>query len=255
VSTTVQARTAGEAAGQLGYDWTQEAEPDLREGGQDGVAVRTPQGQAAKSAAPAPSSEPKTPRGRRTRELIIQSAREVFEDKGFLDTRIADIAACAEVSVGTFYVYFQTKDEVFREIIAQVAEDQFQATRVPDDFPGDPAARIEYTIRQYLRSYEKTARLSGVIEQVAILNEEFRQTRLEVRRQFRERIEHGILRMQSQGIVDEPLSSRTAAEAITSMLSNFAYVTLALGEHYDEDEAVATLTRLWTGGIGLRTTA
>lgn len=206
----------------------------------------------ALAAAVEKAPEPKTHRGRRTRELIVQAARTVFEEKGFLDTRIADIAAAAQTSHGTFYTYFQTKDEVFREIMAQVAETQFEATRVPVDFRGDPAARIEYTIRQYLRSYERSARLAGVIEQVAILNEDFRRARLEIRREFRDRIERGIRRMQSQGEVDEALSARVAAEAITSMLSNFAYVTLTLAEHYDEDEAVATLTRIWVDGIGLR---
>lgn len=205
-------------------------------------------------AAPAgePAPEPKTHRGRRTRELIVRSAREVFEEKGFLDTRIADIAAAARMSHGTFYTYFQTKDEVFREIIAEVAEGQFEATRVPVDFSTDPAERIAYTIREYLRSYQETARLSGVIQQVAVLDEEFRRARLEVRRAFRDRIERGIRRMQADGIADETLVPKVAAEAITSMLSNFAYTTLSLGEPYDEDEAVATLTRMWTNGIGLR---
>jgi AcrR family transcriptional regulator len=212
-------------------------------------------GGRAPAPAAGPSPEPKTNRGRRTRELIIQAARKVFEEKGFLDTRIADIAAAAEMSHGTFYTYFQTKDEVFREIMTQVAEGQYEATKVPADFSADPAARIEYTIRQYLRSYQQTPRLAGVIEQVAILNEDFRRARLEVRREFRDRIERGIRRMQAQGLAEQSLSARVAAEAITSMLSNFAYVTLALGEHYDEDEAVATLTRMWTGAIGLRTEA
>ncbi|MBC3191105.1 TetR/AcrR family transcriptional regulator [Pseudonocardia sp. C8] len=199
-----------------------------------------------------PVPEPKTHRGRRTRELIVRSARKVFEEKGFLDTRIADIAAAAEMSHGTFYTYFQTKDEVFREIIADVAEGQFEATKVPEDFSADPAERIAYTIREYLRTYQKTARLSGVIQQVAVLDEDFRRARLEVRRAFRDRIERGIRRMQSEGIADETLVPKVAAEAITSMLSNFAYTTLTLGEPYDEDEAVATLTRMWTNGIGLR---
>lgn len=210
-------------------------------------------GGRASSPAPAePTIEPKTDRGRRTRDLVVQAARTVFEEKGFLDTRIADIAAAAEMSHGTFYTYFQTKDEVFLVIMAQVAESQYEATRVPVDLDASPAMRIEYSIRQYLRSYEATARLSGVIEQVAILNEGFRLARLELRAEFRDRIERGIRRMQDQGLVETSLSARVAAEAITSMLSNFAYITLTLGEHYDEDEAVATLTRMWTGGIGLR---
>lgn len=197
--------------------------------------------------------EPKTHRGRRTRELIVAAARAVFEEKGFLETRIADIAAAAQMSHGTFYTYFQTKEEVFAAVLEKVAEAHYEATRVPADLPPDPAVRIEYTIRAYLRSYQKTARLSAVIEQVATINEDFRRARLGVRSEFRGRIERGIRRMQAQGLVDESLSARTAAEAITSMLFNFAFFSLSLQqEGYDEDEAVATLTRMWIGGIGLK---
>jgi AcrR family transcriptional regulator len=175
----------------------------------------------------------------------------VFETKGFLDTRIADIAAAAGISHGTFYTYFQTKEEVFRNLMAEVAEAQYKATEVPEQLPHDPEARIEYSIRHYLQSYREMAAITGVIEQVAILDEDFRKARLEIRREFRARIERGLRRLQASGLANPALPPRATAEAITSMLSNFAYVSCTLGEDYEEDEAVVALTRMWADGIGL----
>ena len=36
------------------------------------------------------------------------------------------------------------------------------------------------------------------------------------------------------------------------MTDNFAYHWLGLGEPYDEDNAVATLSRLWVNALGMR---
>lgn len=194
---------------------------------------------------------PKTRRAARTREAIVAAARGVFEERGFLEARIADFVEAAGVSHGSFYNHFQDKKEVFGAVIADVVARQLEATVVPRDLPADPVVRIEFTIRAYLGVYREFARISAVIEQVATMDREFRQVRLAVRREFRDRIERGIRRQQDEGLVAAEVNPRVAAEALTSMVSNFAYVCLSLGEPYDEDEAVATLTRIWASGLGL----
>lgn len=194
---------------------------------------------------------PKTQRSARTREAIVRAARGVFEERGFLEARIADFVEAAGVSHGSFYNHFQDKKEVFGAVISDVVARQLEATVVPRDLPADPVIRIEYTIRAYLRAYREFARISAVIEQVATMDEGFRQVRLAIRHEFRDRIERGIRRQQEDGLVAADLNPRVTAEALTSMVSNFAYVCLALGEPYDEDEAVRALTRLWASGLGL----
>ena len=59
-------------------------------------------------------------------------------------------------------------------------------------------------------------------------------------------------RLQRRGLADPDLDPRTAAAALVSMLSNFAYHWLAMGDAFDEELAKRTLTRLWAGAIGLR---
>lgn len=45
------------------------------------------------------------------RKDIMDAAAEVFAGKGIADSKIEEITALAEVSKGTFYLYFKTKDE------------------------------------------------------------------------------------------------------------------------------------------------
>lgn len=48
-----------------------------------------------------------------TRKAIIESAVQLFTDKGFADTSIEDIAKRAGIGKATVYTYFATKDEIF----------------------------------------------------------------------------------------------------------------------------------------------
>jgi TetR/AcrR family transcriptional regulator, fatty acid metabolism regulator protein len=56
------------------------------------------------------------PRERRIEDIIV-AARRVFEQRGFADAAIADIAAAANVVEGTIYRYFDSKRELFVRVI------------------------------------------------------------------------------------------------------------------------------------------
>jgi AcrR family transcriptional regulator len=48
----------------------------------------------------------------RTREAIVEAAFELFDERGFDGTTIADIAEAAEIAPRTFFSYFPSKDDV-----------------------------------------------------------------------------------------------------------------------------------------------
>lgn len=198
-----------------------------------------------------PNEEPKTARGARTREAIVAAARGVFEERGFVDARVSDFVKAAGVSHGSFYNYFQNKNEVFAAVIEEVVTTQMNATVVPAGFSSDPVRRIEYTVRQYVRVYREMARISVVIRQVAALDSGFRQVRLIIRHEFRERVERGILRQQQTGLVDPTIDARIAADTIVSMISGYCYNCFGVENSTDADGAVEVLTRFWTNGLGL----
>jgi AcrR family transcriptional regulator len=47
-----------------------------------------------------------------TRQALIRAAMRLFEEKGYEQTTVAQIAATAQVSTKTFFNYFTSKDEV-----------------------------------------------------------------------------------------------------------------------------------------------
>ena len=51
------------------------------------------------------------------RELIVETARQLFEQKGFDMTTVEEIAARAELGKGTIYSYFQSKEQIYIAIL------------------------------------------------------------------------------------------------------------------------------------------
>ena len=50
---------------------------------------------------------------------IIRAALTLFAEKGFAATKLDDVAAAARVAKGTIYLYFATKEELFRDVVRQ----------------------------------------------------------------------------------------------------------------------------------------
>lgn len=56
-------------------------------------------------------------RDEQKKEIIMNSATKLFAEKGFHATSIQDIVAESELSVGTIYLYFQNKEEIFNALL------------------------------------------------------------------------------------------------------------------------------------------
>jgi AcrR family transcriptional regulator len=102
---------------------------------------------------PGPEAEragPKTERGRRTLRRLLDAAGEEFGARGYHETAISHITQRAGVGLGTFYVYFKSKEEVFRALVADMgARTRHALTESVKDAPN----RIEAErlgIRAYL---------------------------------------------------------------------------------------------------------
>ncbi|HEY6434410.1 MAG TPA: TetR/AcrR family transcriptional regulator [Acetobacteraceae bacterium] len=48
---------------------------------------------------------------------IVEAALALFTDRGFAATRLEDVAARAGIGKGTIYLYFPTKEELFRAVV------------------------------------------------------------------------------------------------------------------------------------------
>lgn len=194
---------------------------------------------------------PTTERGRRTRERLTRAAEQVFVRDGYLATKITDITETAGMSNGSFYTYFRSKAEILRALTDRIHSEMYAASSLPRREGMSARERIEEVNRSYVRAYRQNAGLLGIVEQVATFNDEFREMRRVTRHTFRTRIERNLRRLAEIGAIEPLAHPQAAADALTSMVSNFCYVSMVLGEDYDEDVTVETLTTLWVRGIGL----
>lgn len=203
---------------------------------------------------PVRRSGPRSRKGARTRARLLDAARTVFERDGFLTARISDVAATAGLSQGAFYHYFDSKEQIFRE----VAEAQERRLTAPPegattrDLGDSPRAVIGSANRRYLERYRDAARLMGVIEQVSRYDDQVNQARMATQQHFAGRAEHAIRRLQRQGLADPTVDPAIAADALGAMVGRFAELWLVQGYRtYDFDEAVEQATRLWANALGI----
>ena len=193
---------------------------------------------------------PITERGRRTRASLLVAGRELFEELGFAEVSIDQVAQRAGVAHGTFYTWFDGKESLLREIVLGVVDEIFSASRVGSLVPqDDPRARVEAANRLYLRAVSTHARILRVLESQADVHADFLRLRVQLREAFVNRGTAGLQRLQDQGLADPTLPVRPTVSALGAMVEAFAHLWRSDG--LDEDAAVDVLTRLWCGAIGL----
>lgn len=84
------------------------------------------------------SLEPKTERGRRTRERIVTAAATLFRTGGVEGTGLDDVLAAAQASKSQLYHYFRDKEDLVRAVItwqsAQVVDSVAERLRTVDSW-------------------------------------------------------------------------------------------------------------------------
>ena len=78
---------------------------------------------------------PKTERGRKTRNKLLEAAEIEFGEKGFHEAGISGITYRAGVALGTFYTYFESKEEIFRALV------HYMSRRTREWVSGSPRSR------------------------------------------------------------------------------------------------------------------
>lgn len=196
---------------------------------------------------------PLTNRGVRTRASLVKAARKVFERDGYLDARLTDISKAARCSTGTFYTYFDGKRDIFAAVLV-AAQDEMLHPAVPHmEELDDPVAIIEMSNRAYLDSYRRNARLMGLLEQVAIVDPEFREARRARSRAFAERNAKSIASLQARGLADPRLDPMMASRGLSAMVSRLAYQTFVLEDDVPFEQLVESATLLWVNALRLPT--
>jgi AcrR family transcriptional regulator len=173
-------------------------------------------------------------RREKTREDLIEAAERVISRKGLHQTRIADIAAEADVGLGTFYLHFKTKNEIFMELVEQGAGQMRREIAEAKAAATDPADKLRIAIDNILSAATEEPELFRIVfgHTPAFLDlmdrvfdlfiEDFRADLTPVAGDQADTIAHLIVGMLSQAIswmLDNPELSR---EQLRTTIVNFA---------------------------------
>ncbi len=144
-----------------------------------------------------------TPKAEDTRRRILQAALELFQERGFAETTMRDIAKRASVAVGAAYYYFESKEKLVLDFYAQVQTDMQEASR--ESLSGLPGLRerlkaaIELKFDR-LRPYRKVLgalfrNAADPASPISPFGEETRKIREESIQIFREALEGSDVRL------------------------------------------------------------
>jgi len=88
---------------------------------------------------------------------LTEAAAKLIHQNGFARTTLADIAAAAQVALGSVYYYFKSKDEVAQAILDRRSGDIGRLLEKAGQLP-DPRARLESLIQVWVSDREIDAR-------------------------------------------------------------------------------------------------
>jgi AcrR family transcriptional regulator len=83
--------------------------------------MRTTSGDGGERSPASEGKAPRTARGERTLRKILDAALDEFGERGFSEGSIVGITQRADVALGTFYTYFDSKEAVFKALVSDMS--------------------------------------------------------------------------------------------------------------------------------------
>lgn len=108
-----------------------------------------------------------TKRGTERREQIIETGYRLFAEQGYHGTAIGDICDSIGVGKGVFYWYFNSKEELFKELLSTSLFRLRRAQESAIEGIEDPVKRLERGIRASIEFFRSNAPILALIRTAA----------------------------------------------------------------------------------------
>ncbi|KQM75673.1 TetR/AcrR family transcriptional regulator [Xylophilus sp. Leaf220] len=114
----------------------------------------------------ASSSQDEPPRRERRKEArpgeLLAAALDVFVEKGYAATRVDEVAARAGVSKGTLFLYFPSKEELFKAVVRENITGMYAGWSAEiDEFTADSAEMLVYAMNAWWQQVGRS-KASGI---------------------------------------------------------------------------------------------
>jgi AcrR family transcriptional regulator len=201
-------------------------------------------GGAARSGRAAPTRELRA-RGQRTLRRLLDAGATVFAARGYHAARVDDVVKAAQTSHGTFYLYFSSKEDLFRALAEDAASAMVAlAQELPNLRPGaEGYDDLHAWLERFTDLYERHGAVIRTWTEAEMVESEIGRIgdRLvsEFSRQFAQRVHTAA----------PTLDHRVAATALVAMIERSHYYVQARQLRIPRDELLTTLTSVTQAGL------
>ena len=186
-------------------------------------------------------------RARRTRETLLTAARRVFTEKGYPRTTVADIVREAGRAHGTFYLYFDNKQDVFAALLDEAITSLALQSKAMWRHE-NPTRSVWVTVRRFLEEFGENRDLWLLFDQMTVTEPALTRLRDHWREEFVERIHRGI--ESSANASTEALDTHILAEILAAMVDEICRAIYLDGRPWDAGTVALHITTLWARGLG-----
>jgi AcrR family transcriptional regulator len=158
----------------------------------------------------------------------------VIGEKGFAAASIAEVTRDADTALGTFYIYFSSKEQAFRELVIEMGN---LTRRVMTDAVADAPDRLEAERRgllAFLRFVAERPSLYRVVEQARFVDPEAYRDYFS---RFAEAYKDQLIKAEAAGEI-RPGNAEVRAWALMGIAKNLGD-RFVLWEEHDDLEAIA----------------
>ncbi len=186
------------------------------------------------------------------RQDILVAAKKIFAERGYNSTSISDIAKEANLSYGSVYWYFDSKESLFEELMTFEEDElrshiQTQIDLTPNN--SDPPLALTAAIEATLTFFESNKDLLKLLFRDSLaLGDRFEAHLYNIYGGFSKLLESNIAFYQKKGFVIQG-SSRLIAFAITSLITQFAHRRFVTDDNMNAHDLAVFITELIMFGI------
>ncbi|MGC4939435.1 TetR/AcrR family transcriptional regulator [Kribbella sp. DT2] len=185
-----------------------------------------------------------------TEAALKQAARQVFAERGYLNTKITDVTAAAGRATGSFYNHFASKEELLESLLTDMLATADEAVLGDATHSADFSERssIRWHVATFWRFYQAHLPEMVALKQAAMVDPavglRLQQIMNDDRAHMVEHFSH---------LPDAPADPTPHISAMNALLEGFAYqwlvVNAADGRTIPDEEAIELLTDLLHHGF------
>lgn len=177
------------------------------------------------------------------RAEVLDAARAAFEDVGFSQSSVAEIARRAGISRAAFYIYFASKQEALEVLTDELRQRYLEAQTFTGIDESDVKAVLFVTMGAVLDAALENHAFTQVLDYEAIRNVQVRRMWKDAKYSAINRAANYIRMAQLRGLVDPVVPAQDLARMGGSL--NDQYATLVLDGEVSRLEAVSTMAAIW----------